>query len=57
MEFKVFMVVSIFDLDPKVEDLLGGEKLCNCGVILIFESVALRAGYAKYHAISSTGTR
>ena len=41
------MVVPIFDMDPKVEVLLGSAKLRNCGVILIVESVALRARYAK----------
>ena len=44
-------------MDPEIQVLLETEKSHDSEVILMVESAELRAGCAKYHAISSTEAR
>ena len=44
-------------MDPEIHVLLENAKAHDSEVILIIENVDLRAGCAKYHAISLAGAR
>ena len=44
-------------MDPEILGLLENEKPVDSEVIIIVESAELRAGWAKYHAISLNEAR